>query len=111
MSSVYSLSGISNIAADWYGRPTVGQSLTTLPPSDDPKDVSTVPDFSQIEELKGANPTEFQQVVTDAVAKLKLAASQTSDPFASSYLWTLANQFQLTLDATPVARTDATISG
>ena len=70
-----------------------------------------MPVFSQIEELEGANPTQFQQVVTDAVAKLKLAAAHTSDPFASSYLWALADRFQLTLDAAPVAQTDATISG
>ena len=111
MGSVYSLSAVSNVAGDWSGRPTVGQTLTTLPPSDDPKDLSSVPVLSQIEELKGANPTEFQQVVTDAVAKLRLAASQTSDPFASSYLWTLANEFQLTLDAAPVAQSAVTISG
>jgi hypothetical protein len=107
MGSVYSLGAISNIAGDSSVHSAVEQPLPTLPPSNDPHDVSSVPAFSQIQELNGANPTEFQQVVTDAVAKLKLAAAQTLDPFASSYLWTLAERFQLTLDAAPVAETAA----
>ena len=63
------------------------------------QDVATIPVFSKLEVLKASKPSEFQQVLTDAVTKLTSAAKQTSDPFAASFLWDLANGFQLTLNA------------
>jgi hypothetical protein len=107
MGSVYSLSGAAALGESWSNdtpSPRAGSTgvntttVNTPPPPDDSKDVSAIPAFSKVEELKGSNPTEFQQVVTDAVTKLKVAAKQTSDPFAASFLWNLANRFQLALD-------------
>lgn len=117
MGSVYSLSGITGQGESWpndapsaRSNSSGGSTLGALTPllADDPKDVSAIPAFSKVEELKGSNPTEFQQVVTDAVSKLKVAAKQTSDPFAASFLWNLANRFQLALDtgdALPIQET------
>ena len=68
-------------------------------PSSDLSDVSSVPIFSKIEQLKGANPAEFQQAVVDAISQLKAAAEQNPNPFAASYLWGLINRFQFALDA------------
>jgi hypothetical protein len=106
MGSVYSVGATQNIRDAWSNGASLsrfgsgsGRSLTTLPSNEEPTDVSSVPILSKVEELNGTNPTEFQKVVTDAVAKLKAAAEQSSDPFAASYLWDLANRFQLVLDS------------
>jgi len=106
MGSVYSVGATQNIGDAWSNGTSLsrfgsasGRSLTTLPSNEEPTDVSSVPILSKVEELNGTNPTEFQKVVTDAVAKLKAAAEQSSDPFAASYLWDLANRFQLVLDS------------
>jgi len=63
-----------------------------------------------VEELKGTNPSQFQSVVTDAVTQLKVAARETSDPFAASYLWNLANRFELALDSGEGSRVQGTAS-
>jgi hypothetical protein len=109
MSSVYSLSGVANSNESWpYDvsslRPAPAPNSQTAgvganPASDDPKDTSTIPALSKVEVLKGTNPSEFQQVVSDAVNRLKVAARETSDPFAAGFLWNLANQFQMALDS------------
>ena len=105
MGSVYNLSAIQNIGDAWSnGAPMSRPSSTSvhstaLPSPDDSADVAGVPILSKVEALDGTNPTQFQKVVTDAVAKLKVAAEQSSDPFAASYLWNLANRFQLVLDS------------
>jgi hypothetical protein len=106
MGSVYSLSAIQNIGDAWSNGPPLSRpnstsvhSVITLPSPDDSADVAGVPILSKVEALDGTNPTQFQKVVTDAVAKLKVAAEQSSDPFAASYLWDLANRFQLVLDS------------
>jgi hypothetical protein len=108
MSSVYSLTGVANSnesfpydasslrPAPVSNHPAAGASN---PGSDDPQTTSSIPALSKVEALKGTNPTEFQQVVSDAVYRLKVAARETSDPFASGFLWNLANQFQLALDS------------
>lgn len=105
MGSVYSLSGTASLGeprqddTPSFRSTLTGESIVPTPaPPDEPKDVSAIPAFSKVEELKGSNPSEFQQVVTDAVTKLKVAAKQTEDPFAASFLWNLANRFQLALD-------------
>jgi hypothetical protein len=108
MGSVYSLSGTASLGESWsndappsHSSSAGGSSnASSAPPPDvNPKDISTIPALSKVEQLKGTNPTEFQQVVTDAVTELKVAARQTSDPFAASFLWNLANRFQLALDS------------
>jgi hypothetical protein len=100
MSSVYSLSGAAGAGESWPSsvvRPASSADNVATPPAlDDPKDTSTIPALSKVEELKGS---QFQQVVTDAVTQLKVAAKQTSDPFAAGFLWNLANRFELALDS------------
>jgi hypothetical protein len=78
--------------------PAQGQSAAAST-AGDVTEVTSVPIVSTAQELEGNNPTQFHQVVTDAVAKLKVAAEQTADPFAASYLSDLANRFQLMLDS------------
>jgi hypothetical protein len=119
MGSVYSLAGTPSLSESRPSDQASGRSISTagnttadpaLIPSVDQKDTSTIPVLSQVEQLKGTNPTEFQQVLSDAVTKLKVEARQTSDPFAASYLWNLANRFQLALDsgdASPSKETSA----
>jgi hypothetical protein len=105
MSSVYSLSGAASSAQSWANGASVlrpasaGDSVVTSPVADNPKDTSTIPTLSKVEELKGTNPSQFQSVVFDAVTQLKVAARQTTDPFAASFLWNLANRFELALDS------------
>ena len=108
MGSVYSLGGIANLGESWPNdtpsvRVTATESNDSSDPTSgvdvDPKATSTIPVLSSVEQLKGSNPSEFQQVVSDAVTKLKVEARQTTDPFAASYLWGLANRFQLALDS------------
>src|SRR5271155_731981 len=101
MSSVYSLSGAAGSGESWSSgasalRPaadSVGTPAVAPAVANDPKDTSTIPTLASVEELKGTNPSQFQSVVTDAVTQLKVAARETSDPFAASYLWNLANRF------------------
>jgi hypothetical protein len=111
MGSVYSLGGTASVSESWpndtpsarstaiIGNNTNSTSSSDVGPNVDPKDTSTIPVLSQVEQLRGNNPSQFQQVVSDAVTKLKVEARQTSDPFAASYLWNLANRFQLALDS------------
>jgi hypothetical protein len=106
MGSVYSLGGTTRVSESWPGDTSSSRATVSNSNSDplsgldvDPKATSTIPVLSSVEQLKGSNPSEFQQVVSDAVTKLKVEARQTTDPFASSYLWNLANRFQLALDS------------
>jgi hypothetical protein len=108
MGSVYSLGGIANLGESWTNdtpsvrsTPAAGNDGANPTPAVDvdPTATSTIPVLSRVEALKGSNPSEFQQVVSDAVTKLKVEARQTTDPFAASYLWNLANRFQLALDS------------
>jgi hypothetical protein len=99
MGSVYSLGGTTSLGESWPNDASSSRSTlagSTSPLVDGPEDI---PALSKVEELEGSNPSEFQHVVTDAVTQLKVAAKQTSDPFASSFLWNLANRFQLALDS------------
>jgi hypothetical protein len=108
MGSLSSLGATASIGDSWSNDTSSSRSNAgangnstdpTLGPDVDPKDTSTIPVLSQVEQLQGSNPSEFQQVVSDAVNKLKVEARQTTDPFAASYLWNLANRFQLALDS------------
>src|SRR5580698_10568230 len=120
MGSVYSLTNTANLGGSWSddirsSRPPAAersnQAVSTKPSADDPKDLSTIPSFSTAEQLKGTNPSEFQQVVTDAVTNLKAAAKQSPDPFDASFLWDLANRFQLVLDTGGTLPTSGVVSG
>jgi hypothetical protein len=101
MVSSFSSNAVPKTADGWTPLPLsnrgVDQGVAGTP--SDPRDVSSVPTFSKIEQLKGTDPTQFQQVVVDAISQLKAAAEQNSNPFASSYLWGLMNRFQFALDA------------
>jgi len=111
MSSVYSLGATASVGESW-ANPTssprstlaAGYSGSAAFPAaddtaDDTKDTSTIPTLAKVEELEGSNPSQFQHVVTDAVTQLKSVARETSDPIAASYLWNLANRFELALDS------------
>ena len=107
MGSVYSLGGIANVGEAWPNdTPSLRSTSAGQDSSDlssaidvDPKATSTIPVLSRVEALKGSDPSEFQQVVSDAVTRLRVEARQTTDPIAASYLWGLANRFQLALDS------------
>jgi len=102
MGSVYSLGGTTSLGESWPNDASSSRSTSSggsSPLVDGPEDIASIPALSKVEELKGSNPSEFQHVVTDAVTQLKVAAKQTSDPFASSFLSGLANRFQLALDS------------
>jgi hypothetical protein len=73
-------------------------AIALTPPAPETKAVNTIPEMSKVEELKGKDPTQFQQVLTDAVTSLKAAAKQTADPLEAGFLWNLANRFQMALD-------------
>jgi len=101
MVSSFSSNAVPGTADGWTPLPFsnrgVDQRVTSGP--SDPRDVSSVPTLSKIQQLKGTDPSEFQEVVVDAISQLKAAAEQNSNPFASSYLWGLINRFQFALDA------------
>jgi hypothetical protein len=114
MGSVYSLGAAAGLGESWASDTSASRStsaggdanaVSASPSANDPKDTSTIPALSKVEELKGSNPSEFQHVVTDAVTQLKTEARQTSDPFAASFLWNLASRFELALDSGSASKT------
>lgn len=54
--------------------------------------------FKQLQQLQSSNPAELKQVLTDAVAKLKDAANQQTDPRAAQFFNNLADRFQKAAD-------------
>lgn len=68
--------------------------------SQDKIDFSKVGDlFKQLQQLQSSAPAEFKQVLSDAAAKLKDAASQQTDPVAAKFLSGLADRFQKASDS------------
>jgi hypothetical protein len=57
-------------------------------------EISSIPTLTQAAQIKTAEPTQFQTVLTDAVRELKAAAQATNDPFEVAYLLDLAGKFQ-----------------
>jgi hypothetical protein len=88
----WSTSAVSNDIAS--SRP----AIASTPPAEDTKAVNNTPEMAKVEALKVKDPTQFQQVLTDAVTNLKAAAKETADPLEVGFLWNLVNRFQLTLD-------------
>ncbi len=80
-------------------------SKSTLQPkqswrNQDKIDFSKVGDlFKQLQQLQNSDPAEFKQVLSDAAAKLKDAASQQTDPAAAKFLSGLAARFQKAADS------------
>ena len=73
---------------------------TTAAHSPDKVDFSKAGDlFKQLQQLQSSDPAEFKQVLTDAAAKFKDAASQQTDPAAAKFLSGLADRFQKAADS------------
>lgn len=53
-----------------------------------------MPLSAQVEQLQGTDASTFQAVLSDAIRKLRAAASESSDPVEAAYLSDLANRFQ-----------------
>lgn len=68
--------------------------------STDQLDFSKAADlFRGLQKLQTDNPAEFQQILTDAAAKLKDAAQQQTDPSQASFLSSLSDRFQKAADS------------
>jgi hypothetical protein len=54
--------------------------------------------FQQLHQLQSSDPAEFKQILTDAAAKFKDAATQQTDPSAAQFLSNIASRFQTAAD-------------
>ncbi len=91
------LSGIQSLSA----AKAASKNAKASPPvaSADRVDFSKVGKvFSELEQLQKSDPEGLKQVLTDAVSKLKEAASEQTDPKAASFLSDLAGRFEKAAD-------------
>ncbi len=63
-------------------------------PGADQVQLATVPLPAQIDQRTRTDPASFKTVLRDSIEKLRVAASQSSDPAEAAYLSGLANRFQ-----------------
>jgi hypothetical protein len=64
------------------------------PPMEDQVQIASIPSSEQVEQLQSASPSNFQEVVADSIRKLRIAASQSTDPAEVAALSDLADRFQ-----------------
>lgn len=73
--------------------------IPPVPPLEDQVQIATVPSTAQVELIQSTSPSSFQDVMGDAIHKLRAAALQTTDPGEAAYLSGLADAFQRLEDA------------
>jgi len=65
-----------------------------IQPGADQVQLATVPLPAQLDQRTRTDPSNFKTVLRDSIEKLRVAASQCSDPAEAAYLSGLANRFQ-----------------
>jgi hypothetical protein len=91
---------------------SVTLSSSTVSPSSDRVEISSVPSTSELELLP--SPVPFRVVVANAVLDLRDVAARSTDPQEAAYLIDLANRFQTLAEAsgssTPTDTTNSSAS-
>jgi hypothetical protein len=91
MGSIHNLgSPADNGLAESITSPRKGK----VQPGEDQVQLATVPLSAEVEQIQSKDPSSFQAVMADAIHKLRVAASESSNPIEAAFLSQLANRFQ-----------------
>jgi hypothetical protein len=91
MGSIHDLGNLTAIGLSDFSS---SARKTSVQPGDDQVQLATVPLAAQVEQLQRTDASSLQAVLSDAIRKLRSAASESSDPVEAGYLSDLANRFQ-----------------